>query len=130
VNTRQELHGAAIVLIYGSSYMAAFLGLMFVFTLFGSSFHINYEMCGYFIGCIGAGELARGVCKLYCPPVNLLKYYLAVSVAGFVTVSVFWVFMVFKWGHPISSIPIAGVVGSATYIVLAWLLILEGRKNS
>ena len=130
VSTREEFHGAAIVLIYGGSYMVAFLGLMFAFSLFGSSFSINYEMCGYLIGCIGAGELARGFSKLYFPPINIWRYYLSVIVAGSTTVSIFWVCMVLKWGHSAYGISLAGVVGAVFYALLTWLLILESKKNS
>ena len=129
-NTRKELHGAVFVIIYGGSYLVSFLGLKFAFNLFGYTFQINYELGGYFVGCIGAGELARGVTKLYLAPSKVWKYYISASVAGFVTVSIFWIFMILKWGNPASSIPVAGASGALFYSLIAWLLILESRKKS
>ncbi len=110
--------------------MAAFLILMLGFSLFGIEFGINYEFCGYLVGCIGAGEIARGFCKLNFPPFNAKNYYLAVSLAGYFTVSIFYLLMVFKWGHQIYGIAIAGVVGALFYNLLVWLQKLENRKNS
>jgi hypothetical protein len=117
-NTRQELHSALTVLVFASAYGIGFLLLWFLFPLVGWEFNINFELSGYFIGCIGAGELARGFAKLKLPSKHSLGSHLTNAIAGAITIGSFWSCMVLKWQHELWTIPIAFIVGSLFYILL------------
>ena len=113
--TRPELHNAVTVLVYSFAYGVAYLALWALFPLMGWELNINFELCGYLIGCIGSGELARGLAMLYLPKV---KPYLFSAIAGAVTIGVFWICMVLKWQHDFWTIPLAFVVGALLYLLL------------
>lgn len=124
-NTRPELHSALLVLVYAGTYAVGFAGLALVFPLVGWQFNINFELSGYFIGCIGAGELARALSKTQSN-----SSFLSTGIAGATTVGIFWLLMVFKWGHPMWGVPVAATSGALLYLLLGWLQALEQRKQA
>ena len=116
--TRYEFHSALTVLVFTSAYGIGYLFLWFLFPLIGWEYNINFELSGYFIGCIGTGELARGFSKLTLPEKHNTGSHLTNAIAGSMTVGIFWFCMVLKWQHELWTIPIAFIVGGFFYILL------------
>ena len=117
-NTRQELHSTLTVLVFSSAYGFGFLLLWFLFPLVGWEFNINFELSGYFIGCIGIGELARGFAKLKLPNTHNAGSHLTNAIAGAATIGTFWSCIVLKWQHEFWTIPVAFIAGALFYILL------------
>lgn len=113
--TRPELHNALTVLVFSSALGSAYLGLCFLLPFVGLELDINFEFSGYLIGCIGSGELARGLAKLHFPKIS---DYLFTSIAGAVTIGLFWICMALKWQHDFWTIPLALVIGALFYLLL------------
>jgi hypothetical protein len=130
-NTRPELFGSALVVIYGGSYLAGYFALQLFAKIIGWDLHINFYLLNISIGCIGLGELARGLTKIVLRGNGWKHSLFTTAVAGASCVGMFWVLMVFKWSHnSFKDIPLAASVGSLFYLVLAALFMLENRKNS
>ncbi|MFT7278964.1 MULTISPECIES: hypothetical protein [Pseudoalteromonas] len=129
-NTRPEFLGAALVVIYGGTYLAGYYALQLFAQLIKWDISINFYMLNIFIGCIGVGELSRGMLKLAMRS-NGWKYsIISTAVAGASCVGVFWVLMVFKWSHnTFSQVPLAALAGAVFYLVLAGAMALESRKK-
>jgi len=117
-HTRQEFHSALTVLVFASAYGIGFLFLWFIFPLFGREFNVNFELSGYFIGCIGSGELARGFAKLKLPSTHNAGSHLTNAIAGATTIGTFWTCVVLKWHHEFWTISVAFIVGAFFYLLL------------
>ena len=129
-NTRPEFLGAALVVIYGGTYLAGYYALLFFARLIEWNISINFYMLNIFIGCIGVGELSRGILKLAMRSKEWKYSIISTAVAGASCVGVFWVLMVFKWSHyNFSQVPLAALVGAIFYLVLAGAITLENRKK-
>jgi cyanate permease len=116
--TRYELHSALTVLVFASAYGIGFLCLWILFPVIGWEFSINFELSGYFIGCIGTGELARGLAKSTLSKKHKKGSHLTNAIAGATTIGTFWFCIALKWQHEIWTIPIAFIVGGLFYTLL------------
>lgn len=119
-HTRHELHTALIVLVFAGAYAIGYAALWVVLPFFGKELIINFELVGYFVGCIGAGELARGFTKMVQQNSYQNHSHLPNLNAGSVCIGSFWLCMVLKWSHQLWSIPIGFIVGALFYALLAW----------
>ena len=129
-NTRRELFGAALVFIYGGTYLFGYFALQILSSIIGWSISIDFNILNIFIGCIGLGELTRGLVKVMVRCDDWKYSVLTTSIAGAFCVGMFWVLMVFKWSHnSFSQVPVAALSGSVLYLVLAGLIALENRKK-
>lgn len=128
--TRPELLGAALVVIYGGSYLAAYFLFQLFANLIGWNIRFNFIMLNVFIGCIGIGELSRGLVKVVLKGRVWSFNPICTGIAGAACAGTFWVLMVFKWSqNTFSQVPIAALAGSAIYLVLAGLMAIDGRKK-
>ena len=116
--TRPEFHSALTVLVFTGAYALGYCFLWAIFPLFDKKLVTNFELAGYFVGCIGAGELARGIAKLTLSGQHRSGSLLTNSIAGSVCIGVFWTFMVFKWQYELWGIPVAFLVGAIFYLLL------------
>ena len=116
--TRHEFHSSMTVLVFASGYGVMYACFWLLFPLIGWEFNIDFELSGYFIGCIGSGELARGFSKLKLPVKHNSGSHLTNAIAGATTVGIFWFCIALKWQHELWTIPIAFIVGGAFYILL------------
>ncbi|ACR10984.1 hypothetical protein TERTU_4484 [Teredinibacter turnerae T7901] len=129
-NNRPELLGAALVVIYGGTYIVGYYLLQLIATLIGWVVSINFYMLNIFIGCIGVGELCRGLAKTAIRCKSWKYDLICTAIAGAFCVGTFWVLMVFKWSHnTFNQVPLAALAGATFYLVLAGTLALEGRKK-
>ena len=130
-NTRSEFLGSAFVVIYGGSYLVGYYVFQIFAKLIGWDIRFNFYMLNIFIGCIGVGELSRGLVKLVIKGEGWRYSLVSTSIAGAFCVGAFWVLMVFKWSHnSFSQVPLAAFSGALFYLVLAGAIALENRKNS
>jgi hypothetical protein len=129
-NTRPELIGAALVVIYGGSYLAGYFALQLFARIISWDLNINFYMLNIFIGCIGFGELARGLAKIVLGSISWKMSLITTAISGAFCVGMFWVLMVFKWSHnSFKDVPLAALVGAVFYLVLAGAFMLENRKK-
>ncbi|KPM74747.1 MULTISPECIES: hypothetical protein [unclassified Pseudoalteromonas] len=128
--TRQELHSALTVLVFAAAYGIGFLFLWLIFPLFGWQFNVNFELSGYFIGCIGSGELARGIAKFTLPIKHSKGSHVTNAIAGATTVGLFWLCVTLKWNHELWTVPIAFIVGGFFYISLEFAQRFDNWCNS
>ena len=130
-NSRPEFHGAAMVLIYALVYWVLFLAAVIVLRIFDWRFIINYELAGYFVGCIGTGELARGFTKIYLIKSEKYKRIVGSANAGATLGFIFSLLMFFKWqNYIVESLILWALGGAIFYLLLHWLLFLEARKQA
>jgi hypothetical protein len=116
--TRHEFHSALTVLVFASGYGVMYACFWFLFPLIGWEFNLDFELSGYFIGCIGSGELARGFSKLKLPIKHNAGSHLTNAIAGAITIGTFWFCMILKWQHEFWTLPIAFIAGGSFYILL------------
>ncbi|QSX35608.1 hypothetical protein [Shewanella sedimentimangrovi] len=129
-HSRPEFHGAVTVLIYAIVYWVLFLVADLVLRIFDRRFIINYELAGYFVGCIGTGELVRGFTKIYLVKSEKLKPVLGSALAGASLGFVFGFLIMLKWREfGAESLVLWALGGAAFYLLLHWLLYLEAKKR-
>jgi hypothetical protein len=118
-NTRGQFFGAALVAIYGGTYLAGYFAIQYFARSIGWNITINFYLLNIFIGCIGAGEVARGFYKIASREESLLHKIIGTAVAGVVCIGVFWALMVLKWSHyNFQSIPLAMLAGAVFYLLI------------
>ncbi|MBO9492038.1 hypothetical protein J7384_16880 [Endozoicomonas sp. G2_1] len=129
-NSRPEFHGAIVVLMYAVVYWVLFSAADLILRIFDWRFVINYELAGYFVGCIGTAELARGLTKAYLVKSEKYKPVFGSALAGATLGFIFGYLMMLKWRHYGAEALILWALGGASfYLLLHWLLYLEAKKQ-
>ncbi len=128
-NSRVEFHSALTVLLYASIYWIFYNAIDLFIRIFDWRFIIDYEFAGYLVGCIGSGEIVRGLTKLYLIQSGKYRNIFGTVNAGATLGGVFGYLMLLKWHHEPISVIYAALGGIAFYLLLHWLLYLEAKKQ-
>jgi hypothetical protein len=127
-NTRPQFFGLALVAIYGGTYLAGYYAFQYLSRSVGWNIEINFYLLNIFIGCVGAGEIGRGLYKISLPEEKILHTLGSTALAGAICIGVFWALMVLKWSHyNFTSIPLAMLAGAAFYLVIFLAFKLEKK---
>ena len=128
-NSRVEFHSALTVLLYASIYWIFYIAIDLFLRIFDWRFIIDYEFAGYLVGCIGSGEIVRGLIKLYVVKSGKYQNLFATTIAGATLGGVFGYLMLLKWHHEPISVIYAAFGGIAFYLLLHGLFYLEAKKQ-
>jgi hypothetical protein len=126
-NSSSKAHLSIVILMLVVS--LSIITILFAL-LFNLSGWLNLvEQAGYYIGCVGFGEIARVIAKSKLSDGKRYKSILTTAIAGASTALVISILLVLKWGYHIYSVGISLIVGTCFYLFMAWLFKLQDKHQ-